>query len=432
MNKTTVLNRTTAMHFPIDQSARESNINAIVAFVESGIKKSTSQGKIGIELEHIVVHNNMEPVSYYEQYGIAWLLERLKAHYPFSTTDSEGHLLGVSKPYENVTIEPAAQLELSAGPFTDLATAEKTFSSFERLIESILASVEEKVLTEGYHPSSAACDLKLIPKRRYEYMDKYFNTKDIYGSCMMRGSASTQISIDYTSVTDCIRKLRLAYALVPILSLICDNTIVFEGKPRAKKLVRTKIWQHVDNDRCGLIPALFDPHFTLRHFASYVLDTPAILVPTPKGQWRYSEQTFGEIYAIRTMTQAEIEHALSMMFNDVRLKTYIEIRPADSMPVPYVIAYAGLIKGLFYSPRNLDILDELFTQVRATDYESAKNELEAHGYHATVYDRPAATLCDRIMELANQGLSAAERPYLEPLARLIEQRRTLADIAENI
>ncbi len=49
-----------------------------------------------------------------------------------------------------------------------------------------------------------------------------------------------------------------------------------------------------------------------------------------------------------------------MQFPDVRLKTYLEIRPADSMPIPYVIAYAALIKGLFYNEGNLRQLEALF------------------------------------------------------------------------
>ena len=34
------------------------------------------------------------------------------------------------------------------------------------------------------------------------------------------------------------------------------------------------------------------------------------------------------------MTDDEVFHAMSMVFPDVRLKSYVEIRPADSMPIP--------------------------------------------------------------------------------------------------
>ena len=120
-----------------------------------------------------------------------------------------------------------------------------------------------------------------------------------------------------------------------------------------------------------------------------------------------------------------------MQFPDVRLKTYLEIRPADSMPIPYVIAYAALIKGLFYNEGNLQQLEALFADVDANAFEMAKDALMEHGYNARVYRAPVADLCDRVVELAENGLSSDDRTLLEPLSRLVAQRVTLADLAER-
>ncbi len=416
---------------PAAQPAREQNIDAIVSFFESDVKPKDAAGTIGIELEYTIVHEDMSPVSYYEEYGIAWLLGQLQKTYPHTTRDIHGDLLGVSRPGEAVTLEPAAQVEFSAGPFNDLSCAQTTFEAFEQLLEQILTPANERFLNVGYHPTMRADNLELIPKRRYQFMDLYLGQCDIYARCMMRGSAATQVSIDYTSTADCIRKLRLAFSIAPLLALICDNTPVFEGEPRKHKLVRTAIWQHVDDDRCGLVPGIFSPDFTLRDYASYILDTPAILVPCPMEQWCYSDRTFGEIYADRVMTREEVEHAASMFFTDVRLKTYIEIRPADSMPLPYAMAYAALIKGLFCNNSSLDELDELFGTVNETDYKQAQEALMRYGYDASIYGTAAHNLCDNLITLAKNALTKEDYVYLQPLADLIAQRTTLADLAES-
>lgn len=435
MNKTAVANASAATNegpeTPIDQPARTSNIDAIVAYFESGITPAGAAGELGIELEHTLVHDDMSPVPYSGPYGVEWLLGQLEAEFPRMTRDPEGDLLGVARPGEAVTIEPAAQVELSAGPFASLEDARATFERFERTLDDVLTPHGERALTVGYHPSAKALDLELIPKRRYKFMNLYLGEKGPFGPRMMRGSASTQVSIDYWSTADCLRKLRLAFALVPLFSLVCDNAPVFEGAPRTHELVRTEIWRYCDPDRCGLVPGVMDPGFDLRRYAEYLLDTPAILIPCRKEQWCYSERTFGEIYAERTMTRAEVEHAVSMFFNDVRLKTYIEIRPADAMPVPYVVAYAALIKGLFYHAENLDALDVLFEGVDGAAVEAAKDALMAGGYEAEVYGRPVAELIDEVMALARRGLAADEQGFLEPLAQLAAQRVTLADLAER-
>ena len=412
------------------QSARLDNINAIVDFFTSGIKSSASC--LGIELEHTLVRQNGSPVSYSEKHGAAWLLGQLKDDaYPQASYDADGDILGVAAQGQAVTIEPAAQVELSAGPFTDLADARACFDSFEDKLSRLLEPEGIKVLTVGYHPTARAKDLELIPKRRYKLMNAYLGSISPFGVRMMRGSASTQISIDYTSTQDCLRKLRLAFSLTPLLSLICDNSPVFEGKPRAHELVRTEIWKYCDPDRCGVIPGIMNPSFSLEDYASYILDTPAILVNNADGSAQGDARSFGEIYADKPMTRAEVEHACSMFFTDVRLKTYIEIRPADAMPVPYVIAYAALIKGLFYSEASLEKLEELLGGVTEEDIAQAKETLMGRGYDATIYDRPVADLADKIIEISTQALDDDDARALAPLADLVAARTTLARLAEE-
>ncbi len=431
MNTTAAQFGSNASRMHAAQPARQDNLDALVAFFESGIKPKSSQGKLGIELEQIIVNEDGSPVSYSEDHGVAWLLSELSHAYPEKTTDAEGDLLGLARPGEAITIEPAAQLELSAGPFDDLSIALEVFSAFQSEVNQILNPLGRQILATGYHPTSPARDLELIPKQRYEFMNKYLSEADCYGPCMMRGSASTQVSIDYTSAEDCLRKMKIAYALVPLLSLICDNSPIFEGAPRKHKLVRTDIWRHVDKDRCGAVPGIFDDDFTLRDYAAFVLDCPAIVMPSTSERWEYSTDTFGKIYARKAMTKREIEHAVSMQFPDVRLKTYIEIRPADSMPIPYVIAYAALIKGLFYNEASLSSLEGIFANVTETSYEAAKDALMESGYDATVYGETAASLCDKVIEIALSALSAADQDLMQPLVDLVSLRTTLADKAES-
>lgn len=410
-----------------NQPAREQNIAAILSFFESGIE--TNPGKLGIELEHTIVkQKDWSPVSYSEVHGIRWVLEQLKEEYPSATYDSEGDLLGVMRQGEAVTIEPAAQLELSAGPFSSLHDAEKCFSAFEDKLEQIVKPVGAEVVTFGYHPSTKAQDLELIPKRRYKFMNLYLGNISNYGPYMMRGTASTQVSIDYSSTDDCLRKLKLAYALVPLFSLISDNSPFFEGQIRPHELMRTEVWEHCDPARCGLIPGIMSDDFTLRTYAEYILDTPAILVPCKRHEWCYTEKTFGDIYSHQAMDQADVEHAVSMLFNDVRLKTYIEIRPADAMPIPYVLAYTAFIRGLFYSEDSLEKLDRLFASVKDNDIVKAQTALMTDGYRAKVYGRPASELVDELMDIAQAGLSVEEKHFLTPLKELAEQRETLASL----
>lgn len=67
--------------------------------------------------------------------------------------------------------------------------------------------------------------------------------------------------------------------------------------------------------------------------------------------------TAAEAYADAPMDKADIEHLFSMVWPDVRLKRYVEIRQGDSVPFDVALGYAALIKGIFYGETNLDIIE---------------------------------------------------------------------------
>lgn len=411
------------------QPARARNKTLIRAILEGGC--TPTDKRLGIELEHILIDNTGDPLSYSQPDGVRDTLEALKARYPRTTTHG-GDLLGVSRPGMSVTIEPAAQLELSAGPFASIDEARRAFEEFESDVHAALAPVDGRALTIGYDPVNRAADKELIPKARYDFMNTYLSSISPWGPRMMRGSASTQISIDYRSEEDCVKKARVASVLSPLFALMCDNSPFFEGVRRPHPLMRTEIWRYCDPDRCNTVPGLMEEGFGFDAYADYILDVPAIVVLDEEGEARYDPRTFGEIYAHTPMTRAEAEHALSMVFPDVRLKTYVEIRPADAMPIPYVMAYAALIKGLFYCDESLDALARSCEGIAEGDIEDAKTALMKRGYHAFVYNRDAGEMCDELIELARRGLlqiAPHEKDYLKPLAELVAHRTTLADLA---
>lgn len=110
------------------QPAREENIAAIVAHLRAGAKAECR--RVGIELEHICVDGTGDPITYSQPNGRARRARRA------SREISRGHrswrrLARCGASGAAVTIEPAAQLELSAGPFENLIDAKRVFLEFE-------------------------------------------------------------------------------------------------------------------------------------------------------------------------------------------------------------------------------------------------------------------------------------------------------------
>jgi glutamate--cysteine ligase len=411
---------------------------------------------IGLELEHCIVRaEDLALVPYFDDPesgapGVGRILKRLAPFYEDETyetqADGQKHLIGLSRRYANITLEPGAQFEISMGPVLRIPDLDIVYRAFRAELDPILAEFGYRLLELGYHPTSSAHEIPLIPKDRYHFMDEHFKSTGKHGICMMRATASAQVSVDYSSEADAVQKFRVANALGPLLAFITDNSPLFEGRPVGSggvaasglaiphRMARTAIWDDVDALRSMTAPHTFDEDFGFDSYAASILQAPAIFtVEAGKDGEKHGVQqgmkSFAEVLTGQNLDRATIEHILSLLFFDVRFKTYIEIRMADSLPIEYALAYAALIKGLFYHEETVRRLGERFERLDAAAVAAAKIALQNAGYDAMVYQHTAAEWLDDLMEMAREALDAEERCYLKPLACLVAARTTLLDKA---
>lgn len=383
------------------------NIQLLTDYFRCGCKPVCT-GMLGLELEHYVINSDTgETRTYYEMDGVRQLLEALLPHFEQGHREN-GALLGLGCPEYTLSLEPAGQLEISIAPQNSLAEIERIYRSFLELITPVLKAQHCALVTCGYQPKSRITELPLIPKERYRHMDRYFQECGTRGAYMMRGTASAQLSIDYRDEQDFLLKYRCACLLTPAIQLLCENTPVFEGAPCTNHLMRELIWRSTDPDRCGIIPGTFSTDFSFEAYARFLYQLPMIFLPEENGCRYTGTLHAAELYSSRLLTPEDISHIISMAFPDVRLKNYIEIRGADSMEFPRCIAYAALIKGLFYSPETLHVLMQKYP-VTETDIRTAKDNLIANGIGGTLYGVPARTFLSELITLAKQGLSPEEK-----------------------
>jgi len=402
----------------------EQNIAAITTYLSGGDKACAC--RLGLELEQFVMTDAGTSVPYSGPGGIEQLLSELRVDYETEMREG-GRLLGLARPGTTLTLEPGAQVEISTGPFCRIHQLEESYAQFQTEIDARLSTRGQILLPRGYRPDLRADDVELIPKKRYRFMDAHFQATGAHGRQMMRGSASTQVSIDYTDEADAILKMRLATLLGPLFALATDNADRYEGADASGRMIRTQIWNDVDPIRCNTVLGLFDTDFGFVRYARTLYTAPLVVCPCADGTFGDADgYSAAELYRNRLMSRAEIEHLLSMFFFDVRLKNYVEIRMADSTDINLALSWAALIKGIFYEPDTLVTLCyALNLRVRsARDVAEAKEALRKEGYKAQVYEKPADLWLNLLVELARNNLPDYEQRYLEPLAKLIEGRQT--------
>lgn len=413
-------------HIPTFSGAFRTNLDAMIDLFKRGDKGPAGK-TIGFELERILIDRTGTPVPFEGKQGVGALLERIakEAEAQQGTCERmiiDGHLLGVGYTHTTalepvavtVSLEPAAQLEVSVGPGHTVRALFEAVEAFDQLVADALATLEldARLVAIGYNPCVAQPEeLELIPKDRYHAMDAYLSRRGRYARDMMRCTASTQVSLDYETEQDAQRIYRMATLLGPAFAFLFDNAPVFRGEP-APSMARSRIWHHVDVDRCGIVPGALEG-LTFEDYILWVSSIKPILftneqhVTTTTGE-RYTRDIMSE----RPLAPSELMHLLSMVFPNVRLKGFVELREMDSLPPRLAAACTSFTGALFYDkclerklakllrawlPRGFDDIDE-------NDAVLARLQLEEHGWEACPYGVPMPELARALTTIAKENV----------------------------
>ena len=389
---------------------------SLVRYFAQGAKNSRTSA-LGVEVEHFILDRSARSaVPYSGEKGVRQILTRLMEYYPEAKILPDDDFFGFRVPEFTITLEPAAQLEISIAPSDSISEIKNVYQEFLSNLEAVLSGFGYTVVHSGTHPTAKVADLELIPKRRYDLMNRHFQTFGTGGMEMMRGTASLQISIDYYSEEDFRRKMQAAYYYGPLLKMFCDNAPSFQGVRLDTHLKRTDIWRRTDPKRCGILPGVFSPSYGFEDYAGFLGNMPPIFLKSGKEIIPTGDKTVASIFEGKSLCEEEITHIISMAFPDVRLKQYLEIRFADSVPSPLTEAYCALIKGLFYSEEGLSYAQEQIRSKNITEdtLRSAEDDLMLHGWEGSLYGQSAKEAAVSILDLAKEHLLQEEKAFLDP------------------
>lgn len=385
---------------------------------------------IGVEFEHFII-NKKTFESYDYKSGVLEIMNKLlnKGWKKIDTYSNEN--LSLKKGYNTITLEPGGQIEISLKPLKKLKDIRLNYLDILSDIKTSLNEYQE-IVSLGYHPKSKIESLEILPKDRYYKMFEYFKSCGIYAHNMMKGTASTQVSIDYKSKEDFFKKFRVANFLSPFIYRIFDSSPIFEGDIYKNNNLRLDIWDNTDKSRCGIINGSLDKKdFNFKDYANYILNTPPIFIK--KGDiFNYTgKETLKSLIQSWELDKKDIEYVLGMVFPDVRVKNYIEIRMADAIPYPLNMAVAAFVKGIFYNQGNLDKYFKMSYNYSERDLIDIKELFKK----SLNFDYNGVNIKDLVNEMLDDSIKALnkdENKELVVLKRLIEKHGSVSNWLKEI
>lgn len=381
--------------------------NRLIKYFRSGEKNNKS---IGIELEHFLLDKkNLRSYGYFEKNGQLEIINRLIGEGWKAKIIENENVLGAAKGGNLISFEPGGQLEISFKPKEKISEILDEYSIVMNEIKDKLTD-DQCFASVGYHPASKVDELPLLPKKRYQIMYDFLSKKGSMAKNMMKGTASTQISIDYSDEKDFVKKYRASNYILPFLATLFDTTSVFEGEIYEGELLRQIIWENTDIERCKIPNGVFTKSFGYDEYAEYIMKSKPIFMIKGNDSFLTDEKTVSDIDAELEMSEEQLIHSTSMVFPDVRVKQFIEIRVADALPNKMGIIVAAVIKGIIYNEENLNKYYEYSRLYDDEDFKEFYRDITVHG---------ESSKCDVFISLdkflidALIGLPDDEKHYLE-------------------
>ncbi|MDO5755697.1 MAG: glutamate-cysteine ligase family protein [Tissierellia bacterium] len=407
----------------------EDKLKRVVEYIRSG-EKNPENFTLGVEMEHFVVHKDTgKTVSYYGKDGVGETLEEIE-QMGFKAEREGHHVLGLHKGDITISTEPGSQFEIAITSDCCIKVLEEDYLRFMKSILQLFEKKDQSLVTLGYHPVTTIDEIKILPKKRYDFMYRYFNGQGDMAHNMMKGTASLQVTIDYKDEEDFKKKYRILNALSPVFYAVFDNAYIFENKVLKRRNIRQKIWENTDADRSGVFEIAFDDDLSYEKYADKILNTPLIFTDHKGHQEYVGGKLFKDV-----MTKEDgddfIFHGLSIVFPDVRVKKYIEIRMMDSIPYPLNFACLAWIKGLFYHGKNLEDLDHMTQDISYEEVLEGKKNTAKDGLQAKFLGSTVQEISLVLLKMAQKVLGK-ESPYLDPLIKMVEAGETPRDRFEKI
>ena len=406
-------------------------------------EKSKNKFKIGTEHEKFIFHlETKKPVEYSDK-GILGIFKILKENNWSEIKEGE-NLIGLKKNNISITLEPGLQIELSGEPKDNIHETCKEVNLYLKELKEATNKLNLGIIGIGLIPNAKFDDINFLPKKRYEIMRSYMPKVGSLGLDMMHRSAATQVNFDFSSEEDFKIKTKVASCLVPIAISLFSNSSILENKKNGFISYRTHIWQNTDSDRSGLIPFFFDKENSYEQYCDFALKVPMYFVTRNSKIIDCSGQDFGSFISgdlkLLKNEKANLEdwaNHLSTIFTEVRVKQYLEIRPADSCSWSGICSIPAFWTGILYDQETLIECYEIFKNWKYHDVNQAYIDVAKKGFDAELYGNSMHHYAKIFLNLSKAGLrnrsklnsnNDDESIFLKDLDNFVLNKKNLANI----
>jgi len=217
-------------------------------------------------------------------------------------------------------------------------------------VRSYLEKTDYELSPLGHAPVSLPEDLGLLPRTRYQIMNRAMPKRGHLTRNMMRATAGFQLTYDFQDREDAGRKLALLNRLAPVMVAITANSSRVGGVESGFASYRHYVWLHTDRARSGVTDGGLHAESAVDGYKQYARRATMLFLRRDGELIASPEQSLEDAVADGIVTQDDLELHLSSLFPFVRLRNYLEVRYLDSVRWTLARSVLALLSGLVYCP----------------------------------------------------------------------------------
>jgi len=405
---------------------------------EAGFRIGTEHEKFGFALE------DHTPLPYENGGGpsVRKMLEGLVT-FGWTPIEEDGHVVALKRKGASITLEPGGQFELSGAPLETIHETCAEVNGHLREVREVADRIGAGFLGLGFSPKWSLEETPMMPKARYKLMKAYMPKVGTMGHQMMFRSCTVQTNLDFASEADMAKKFRVSLALQPLATALFANSPFKDGGLNGFLSYRAHVWTDTDNNRTGMLPFVFDEGFGFEQYRDWALDVPMYFVKRNNVYLDATGQSFrdfldGKLPVLpgERPVLSDWEDHLSTLFPEVRLKTFLEMRGADSGPWNTLCALPAFWVGLLYDPTALDAAWDLVKDWTAEERTALRLGAARTGLKTPFRSGTLQDVAREVLAISRKGLNARKRLnghgeneslFLDDLDEIVKTGRTRAD-----
>ncbi len=390
---------------------------------------------VGMEYERLGLDARTgRAIPYFGRRGVEAVLCALADRFGWEKQREEGYVIGLKREGSAITLEPGGQLELSGGVHGHLFSMRAEVARHFLETAAVSDPLDLRWVPIGLHPVTPIEEIDWVPKGRYAILAPYLAIRGSLALYMMKGTAGVQVNLDYDSAEDACDKFRTAMGLTGILTAACAHSPLYGGRRNGFRSRRARIWEETDAQRCGLPEFAFRDDLSVDRYVEHALDVPMVFVTREHGWLPMHGLPFRsylkEGYRGLQATFADWSLHLTSIFTEVRLKTYVEVRGADSVPPALAMAVAAFWKGILYDDRARRDAWRLVASHSFEERRAFQRDVASRGLEARLGETSARELAAELVRISRRGLErmpwrregpparAGETAFLDPLEEI--------------